>query len=70
MVEGCGRCGVVELARFLKIGMGSASELEHHLLLARDLGFIDSIKYKELEDAVIEVKCMLASLIQKLTAES
>ena len=40
IAEGCGRSGDAELARFLQIAMGSASELEYHLLLARDLGFL------------------------------
>ena len=37
LAEGCGRNGDAELARFCSIAMGSASELEYHLLLARDL---------------------------------
>jgi four helix bundle protein len=32
--EGCGRNGDAEFARFCSIAMGSASELEYHLLLA------------------------------------
>ena len=38
IAEGCGRNSVVEFARFLHIAMGSASELDYHLMLARDLG--------------------------------
>lgn len=38
IAEGCGRLGNAELHRFLQIACGSASELEYHLLLARDLG--------------------------------
>jgi four helix bundle protein len=38
VAEGCGRDGDTELARFLRIAMGSANELEYHLILARDLG--------------------------------
>jgi four helix bundle protein len=37
IAEGCGRRGQAELAQFLNIAMGSASELEYHPLLARDL---------------------------------
>ena len=37
LAEGCGRGGDAELARFCGIARGSASELEYHLLLARDL---------------------------------
>ena len=40
IAEGCGRDGDAEFARFLRIAMGSAAELDYHLLLARDLGFL------------------------------
>ena len=40
IAEGCGRDGEAEFARFLGIAMGSASELEYHLLLVRDLELI------------------------------
>jgi four helix bundle protein len=49
IAEGCGRTGEVELARFCCIAMGSASELEAHLLLAHDLGFLDGKDYERLE---------------------
>jgi four helix bundle protein len=70
IAEGCGRDGEVELARFLRIAVGSASELEYHLLLASDLNCPFKIEYSRLAGDVIEVKRMLGSLIQKLTAES
>jgi four helix bundle protein len=37
IAEGCCRKGDAELGRFLQIAMGSASEVEYHCLLARDL---------------------------------
>jgi four helix bundle protein len=40
IAEGCGRLGNSELHRFLQIACGSASELEYHFLLARDLGYM------------------------------
>lgn len=70
IAEGCGRGGDAELARFLQIAMGSASELEYHLLLARDLGFLNSSDYERLTSEVTEVKRMLTSFIQKLKADS
>ncbi len=60
IAEGFGRSGDAELCRFLQIAMGSASELEYHLLLARDLNFIKASEYESLVENVVEVKRMLA----------
>jgi len=49
---------------------GSASELEYHLLLARDLELLKTSDYQRLSEAAVEVKRMLASLMQRLRAES
>jgi four helix bundle protein len=69
IAEGCGRGGDVELARFLQISMGSASELEYLLLLAHDLNLLNTICYERLATDVTEVKRMLAPFIQKLKAD-
>jgi four helix bundle protein len=52
------------------VGAGSASELEYHLLLARDLDLLKIPDYQRLSDDAVEVKRMLASLMQKLRADS
>jgi four helix bundle protein len=54
LAEGCGRKGDAEFARFCSIAMGSASELEYHLLLARDLKLIKPKDYAELAQRTIE----------------
>ena len=69
IAEGCGRNGDAELARFLQIAMGSASELEYHLLLSRDLGLMDVASSDQLAQETTEIKRMQASVIQKLTAD-
>jgi four helix bundle protein len=69
IAEGCGRESKAELTRFLQISAGSASELQYHLLLARDLGHLTSTIYAQLERDGSEVKRMLYSFIQKLTAD-
>jgi four helix bundle protein len=68
IAEGCGRRGEKEFARFLSVAAGSASETEYQLLLARDLGYLDDDAYDQLNQLTNEVKKMLNSLIQKLTA--
>jgi len=69
IAEGCGKSGDAELARFLQIAMGSASELEYHLLLAHDLKLLDAVEFKRLTDDTTEVKRMLTAFLQKLKAD-
>lgn len=69
LAEGCGRNGDAEFARFCSIAMGSASELEYHLLLARDLKLIKPNDHGALSQHTTEVKRMLAGLLQKLNAD-
>ncbi len=66
IAEGCGRTGDTELARFLQIAMGSASELEYHLLLARDLDYLSPETYDHLAEQTVTLKRMLAPFITKL----
>ena len=49
--------------------MGSASEVEYHLLLARDLKLIPPKDYEAMAQRVTELKRMLTALFQKLTAD-
>lgn len=64
LAEGCGRDTQAELARFVHIASGSASDLEYHLLLVRDLGFIDEPTYSELDSSVNEIKKMLVGFVK------
>ena len=66
IAEGCGKRGNGEFQRFLNIAAGSASELEYHFLLARDLGYLNETDYPPLNASVVEVKRMLASLARKV----
>ncbi|MBM4123104.1 MAG: four helix bundle protein [Nitrospira sp.] len=70
IAEGCGRGGKADLARFLHIAMGSASELQYHVLLAHDLDLLSNADHKRLTGEAIEVKRMLASLIKKLKTDN
>jgi four helix bundle protein len=66
IAEGCGRRSDGEMKRFLQIARGSASELEYHLLLAKDLQLLDADEFRDLEEKILEVQRMLASLVQRL----
>src|SRR6185503_11426393 len=70
IAEGFGRGGNVELARFLQIAIGSAYEVEYHILLAKDLGLIAKEPNELLKVHIIEIKRMLAALLLKVRADS
>ena len=66
IAEGCGRGSDPDFGRFLVIAMGSSSELEYQLLLAKDLGYVDTTMHESLERKIMEIKKMLGSLIQRV----
>jgi four helix bundle protein len=66
LAEGCVRGSDADFARFVQIALGSASEVECHLLLARDLGYLAPAEYEPLNAAMQEVKRMLAALAKTL----
>jgi four helix bundle protein len=70
LAEGCGRGGDIEFRRFRSIALGSACELESHLLLAKDLGLLAPDRRGDLEAQVQETKRMLVGLMQKRTSAS
>jgi four helix bundle protein len=48
---------------------GMASELEYHLLLAKDLKLVKPKDHTELSQRATELKRMLTALLQKLNAD-
>jgi four helix bundle protein len=69
LAEGAGRTGDREFRRFVRIALGSASELEYHLLLSRDLGLISWATHDRLSSAAAEVKRMLSGLAATFSKE-
>jgi four helix bundle protein len=63
LAEGCGRRTSPEFARFIRIAMGSASELDYHLLLCRDFEFISAEFYERNAKELIKVRKMLSALL-------
>lgn len=70
IAEGCGRDSPNDLARFLVIAAGSASELHYHLILAADLGLIEQATFESLENSVIEIKRMLIGFIKRVRSSA
>ena len=66
IAEGCGRNGDAELARFLTIAKGSASELDYLLLLAHDLGYLKPAQYELFAADVQGISRMLANFVDRL----
>jgi four helix bundle protein len=68
IAEGCGRDSKPDFAHFLQMAMGSTSEVDYQLLLARDLGYIPTDSYLPLSVSAAEVMKMLFALIKKVRA--
>jgi len=69
IAEGCGKRGNGDFQRFLAIAASSASEVEYHCLLAKDLGLLKDAEYNSLDSEVVEIKRMLAKLILKVESD-
>lgn len=70
IAEGCGRDSDAELKRFSVIAMGSSSEVEYLLLLAHDLGYLQTDVYQATYSELVETRRMINSFIQTLKANS
>ena len=67
IAEGCGMGSPAELKRFMQIAMGSASELEYHLLLAHDLHYLCDEQFGALTTQLVELRRMLNRFLQTLS---
>ena len=70
VAEGCGRSTNNELARFIDIATGSASEIEYQLLLAKDLGYLPEDQHIDLSAEVTEIRRMLLAFNKTLRTSS
>lgn len=66
LAEGSGRGSDTDFARFVQIAIGSACETDCHLLLARDLGYLDDEQHTVLAEQAQSVRKMLISLLKAL----
>jgi four helix bundle protein len=70
IVEGTGQASGKEFGRFLSIALKSTSELEYHLIIARDIRAIAVTDFSSLSAQAIEVRKMLHGLRNRVVASS
>jgi four helix bundle protein len=70
IVEGNGQRTKLEFGRFVRIAVNSASELEYHLIVARDVQLISASDFTALSTQTIEVRKMMHGLLRHLNAAS
>ena len=70
IAEGCGRRTNAELANFLNIASGSASEVEYEILLAKEIGYITSEQCEIWTREIGEIRSMLAAYMRTLTSSN
>ena len=66
IAEGCGRKTNADFSHFLQMSIGSSSELEYEILLAKDLNYISEDSYNQLSSDVVELRKMIIRFQKKL----
>ena len=64
LAEGFGRRSFREKAQFYAIAQGSVVELQNQLLISRDVGYLSSAIYADLEPSMIRLHKMVNGLIK------
>ena|SRR3989344_4526352 len=70
IAEGSGRQSKKEFQQFLSVALGSATELETQLLLAKSLSYVDETAAQSILGLVDEVQKMLYRLVKKFREEN
>ena len=66
IVEGRAQKTDREFARYLRIALGSATEIEYHLIIGNDIGAIAQQDFQSLLAEVVDTKKMLSGLLRRL----
>ena len=66
IVEGRAQISEKEFLRFPGYALGSAAELDYHLLIAKDIAAISEREYWQAEESLTEIRKMLHTLIKKV----
>ncbi len=69
IAEGFSRNSPKEKTQFFYLSLGSLTELQNQLLVARDVGYLEKTKFKEIAEQSIEVAKIIRGLIKSLTSK-
>ena len=69
IVEGREQKSEAEFCRFLRYALSSASELEYHLIIARDINVISPADFVGVLTLLKEVRMMLFGLLKRLESK-
>jgi len=64
IAEGFSRKSKKEKAQFLYMSLGSVTELQNQLVIARDIGYLDKNKFQAIADKTIIVNKLINGLIK------
>jgi len=67
LIEGSYRLNRPEYRQFVGIARGSSGELKYHVLLAKDLGYLEESDYTALRAELDEISKMLMGLAKSLS---
>lgn len=70
IAEGRSRGTKKDFCQFLRIALGSLSELDTQLLISKELRFIEANEYAKITKETDEIGKMLSTMIKKLAANS
>lgn len=72
IAEGCARSSDLDFAHFLDFALGSAFEVETHLMITKNVGYFNNIdanldvNYKELMERIHSIERQLNALISSI----
>lgn len=69
IVEGHSRSSRKEFVHFLNIAKGSLEETRYQLLLSKDLGYLNQVKFSEMSKICEELSKMLFSMKVKISSK-
>lgn len=66
IAEGFSRSGKKEKIQFYYMSLGSLTELQNQLLIAKDLGYTDQKQFSEIAEQTVTVQKLLNGLIRSI----